>query len=71
MLNNRARDTLMPIVKENVITISDLNDYDSNEDILSYSLCTQIYSDCWSAYNYDDFRGNGYLLHYVNHSHWF
>lgn len=24
MLNNRARDTLMPIVKENVITINDL-----------------------------------------------
>ena len=50
VLNNRTRDTLLPILKANVITINDLNEYENEEEIKKYSLCTRIYSDCWSSY---------------------
>ena len=68
--DNRSRESLLPIIKENVDTYNDLNEYNSLEDIHKYSLCTRIYSDCWSAYQLSDFMDCGFLLHRVNHSLW-
>ena len=41
VLNNRTRDTLLPILKANVSTINDLNEYQNEEEIKKYSLCTK------------------------------
>lgn len=42
VLNNRTRDTLLPILKANVTTINDLNEYENDEEIKKYSLCTRF-----------------------------
>jgi len=42
----------------------------SKEYLHKYCLSTRIYSDCWRAYNKDDFKNNGFYLHRVNHSIW-
>ena len=67
--NNRARDTLLPIVKKNVYTYynSVINNHDPNDQFPA----TRIYSDCFLSYQENDFNGSGYILHRVNHSVWF
>ena len=71
VLDNRTRQTLIPIILNNVYTINDLSEYHNNQDIHLYSLSTRVYSDCWRAYNEIDFKNNGFILHRVNHSVWF
>ena len=71
VLENRTKESLLPLIKNNVDTYNDINQYHTNEDLHLYSLCTRIYSDCWSAYQQSDFKEHGYLLHRVNHSVWF
>ena len=61
---------MLPILKANVTTINDLNEYENDEEIKIYSLCTRIYSYCWRANQINDFYENGYLLHRINHSVW-
>lgn len=69
--DNRSRESLLPIIKANVDTYNDLNEYNSLENIHNYSLCTRIYSDCWSVYQQSDFMDLGFLLHRINHTLWF
>lgn len=42
VLNNRTRDALLPILKANVTTINELNEYENDEEIKKYSLCTRF-----------------------------
>ena len=57
----------------NLATINDINenDYQSAEEIHNFCLSTRIYSDCWSAYRFNDFKEFGYYLHKVKHSVFF
>lgn len=71
VLDNRSRETLIPLVIKNVFTNNDLGQFNNKKDIHKYSLSTRIYSDCWAAYDKEDFKNKGYILHRVNHSIWF
>ena len=66
VLDNRTRESLVPIVVNNVYTADDLSEYDNNEDIHLYSLSTRAYSDCWAAYNESNFKEKRFILHRVN-----
>ena len=75
VMNNRTKENLLPIIKENIYT-SNENENEENEDSdennnLAISLKTRIYSDCYSVYQTNDFKDMGYILHRVNHSVWF
>lgn len=71
--DNRSRESLLPIITKNISTVMDIkdNNYNSVEEIHNKCLSTRIYSDCWGAYQYSDFKNLGYLFHRVNHSIWF
>ena len=73
VLDNRSRETLLPIIEQNVETCMDIKNevYNSNEDLHNHCLSTRVYSDCWAAYQFIDFKEKGYYLHRVNHSYWF
>ena len=71
VLDNRSRESLLPIIIKNVYTYNDLSQYNTSRDIHKYSLSTRIYSDCWAAYSKEDFKNEGYILHRVNHTVWF
>ena len=66
VLNDRAKNCLLPIVKKIVATAVDENDINESE---SYK--TRIYSDCYSSYQINDFSNLGYILKPVNHWVWF
>ena len=68
VLDNRSRESLLPIIIKNVYTYNDLSLYNTSRDIHKYSLSTRIYSDCWAAYSKEDFKNHGYILHRVNHT---
>lgn len=53
-VNNRTRDTLLPIVKRNVYTYynSVINNQDDNYELLA----SRIYSDCFLSYQENDFN---------------
>ena len=75
VMNNRTKENLLPIIKENIYTYNE-NENEENEDSdennnLAISLKTRIYSDCYSVYQTNDFKDMGYILHRVNHSVWF
>ena len=67
VMNNRTTNNLLPIVKNNVL--ASLNEEESVPQ--ENSVKTRIYSDCYSAYQIDDFKNLGYILKRVNHSVWF
>ena len=73
--NNRSRETLLPIVRNNVYTY--FNSIENNEDPIpripndEYRYATRIYSDCFASYQEHDFNSMGYKLNRVNHSIWF
>ena len=67
VLNDRTANNLMKIIKENVATNENQN-MDLDEEYLEN---TRIFSDCFSSYQPDRFRENGYILNRVNHSVWF
>ena len=73
VMNNRTKENLLPIIKENIYTYDENEENeDSDENInLDISLKTRIYSDCFSVYQANDFKDMGYILHRVNHSVWF
>ena len=73
VMDNHSKEFLLPIIKNNVATVMDIknNNYNSKEELHNKCLSTRIYSDCWGAYQYSDFKNLGYLLHRVNHSIWF
>jgi hypothetical protein len=71
--DNRTKETLLPLVKDNVWTTDDIkiNDYNSDQEIHESCFSTRIYSDCFSSYQKEDFKELGFVLHRVNHSVWF
>ena len=72
VMDNRSRESLLPIIKNNVATVMDIKEirYESQEDIHKYCMSTRIYSDCWAAYQPNDFKEYGFLLHRVNPVVW-
>ena len=54
-----------------MLSLNDLEEFYSQQEIHNYSLSTSYNSDCWAAYDTDDFKNNGFILHRVNHSVWF
>ena len=69
-LDNRSRETLFPLVIKNVFIYNYLGKFNNKKDIHKYSLPTRIYSDCWAAYDKEDFKNKGCIHHRVNHSIW-
>lgn len=71
VLNDRTKNNLLKIVRDNVNTTDD--EIDDNDDELNenYSLKTRIYSDCFSSYQIVYFNRSNYILKRVNHSVWF
>ena len=71
VLNNRTKENLLPIVKNNIVTDERYNNDDeeiSEED----NVQTRVYSDCFRSYQVNDFRNMGYILKRINHhSVWF
>jgi len=67
--NNRTKETLLPIIKNNIFTPynSIVNNNDPNEE----QYPTRIFSDCFSSYQVGDFNNLGYKLYKINHSVWF
>lgn len=62
-MSDRRKQTLLPLIKNNVNTILPNNGY--------RDLTTRVYSDCFSTYREIDFAGMNYILPRVNHSVWF
>ncbi len=67
VMDNRSKESLYPIIKNNVATVMDIknNNYNSKEELQNKCLSTRLYSDCWGAYQYSDFKNLGYLLQRV------
>lgn len=68
-VKDRAKETLIPIIKNNIYTYEDhiLNNEDENPDFPA----TWIYSNCFTTYQISHFKELGYILYKVNHSVWF
>ena len=58
MLNDRTANNLIQIIKENVAT-NENQDMDLDEEFLEN---TRIFSDCFSSYQPNRLRENGYIL---------
>lgn len=73
VLDKRTKETLLPLIKNNIYTVDDIKvkKYNNAEEIHNNCFSTRIYSDCWSAYQYRNFKDLGFLLHRINHSVWF
>ena len=58
VLDNKACESLYPLVVENANTTNDINEnnYNSLREKHEYCLSTRIYSDCWAGYRYNDFK---------------
>ena len=69
VLNNRTKENLLPIIKNNIAT--DGNEDNEEELYEEESVKTRIYSDCFRSYQVNDFKEMGYILNRVNHSFWF
>ena len=67
--NNRQKETLIPIIRNNIYTPNTILNNNEGEDEEFPS--TRIYSDCFMAYQISDFNQLGYILYKVNHSVWF
>ena len=59
IMNDRTKNTLLNIIKNNVYTTGPFCDEDFK---------TRIYSDCFSSYQTSDFQALGFKLNKVNHS---
>ena len=64
--NNRTKETLLPLIKDNVYTYYD--QIRNNTDINLERPAKRIYSNCFATYQVSDFNNLGYILHKVNHS---
>lgn len=68
-IDNRQKETLLPIVEQNVYTFP--NRVYNNENGNNINLPTRSYSDCFQSYQETDFNQLGFKLHRINHSLWF
>ena len=66
VLNNRTKENLLPLVKNNIITDEHYNN-DDEEISEEENVQTRVYSDCFSSYQVNDFRNMGYILKRINH----
>ena len=50
--DNLTKESLLPILKKNVMTDDDIkyNNYNSNHEIHEYCISTRVYSDCFASY---------------------
>ena len=64
VLNNRTKDSILPIIKNNAITNENEEENLSGDE----SIKTRVYSYCFSSYQANDFKEIGYILKRVNHS---
>ena len=73
ILDNRTKESLLPIIKKDVFTCDDIkvNNYHSAKDLHNNCFSTRIYSDCWRAYQPADFKEMDFVFHRINHSVWF
>ena len=71
--DNRTKESLLPLLKENVITNDDIkiNNYNSNSQIHKYCFSTRVYSDCFATYQKQNFKELGLVSQRVNHRIWF
>ena len=62
--NNRTKETILPLIKNNIFTSyqSIDNNKDPNDDIYP----TRIFSDCFQTYQTKDFNELGFKLYKVN-----
>ena len=70
-MNDRTKEYLLQIIKENIDTyIGENEDNEEEEEIanIEEDLKTRMYSYCYSLYQSNDFKEMGYILHRVNHS---
>ena len=67
VLNNRTKQKLLHIIKDNVIIISSEEDNLDEINIVK----TRIFSDYFRSYQTNDFKNLGFILKKVNHSIWF
>ena len=73
ILNDRTKNNLLPLVKNNVIPNNE-NSFEDEENMdidEEYLINTRIYSDFYSSYQINDFLNMGYILKRVNHIVWF
>ena len=71
--DNREKEILLPLVKDKVLTVDDIeiNDYNSAQEIHESCFSSRIYSDCFNSYQKEDFKELVFVLHRANHSVWF
>ena len=72
VLDNRGKETLLPLFIKNVATYYDIIEMEHryNAYLHRYFLSAHVYNDCWRAYNPIDFKNNGFYLLRINHSIW-
>ena len=70
--DNSIKESLLPLLKENVITNDDIkiNNYNSNKEIHDYCFSNKVYSDCFTTYQKRDFKELGFFLHMESHNIW-
>ena len=64
--DNRQKETLMPIVKNNVYTNAIKVNNNVDEDDINFP--THIYLDCLQSCQENDFNPMGFILYKINHS---
>ena len=64
--NNRTKDTLLPIIKNNVYTFYD--HIENNTDLNPEMSANRIYLDSFAPYQVSDFNNLRYILYKVNNS---
>ena len=73
ILNDRTKNNLLPLVKNNVIPNNE-NSFEDEENMdidEEYLINKRIYSDCYFSYQVNDFINMGYILKRFNRSVWF
>ena len=76
VLNNRTKNKLLPLAKNNVFTPPEedfMDIEDDNNQIIEerFSINTRVFSDSFSSYQISDFENLRLILKRVNHSVWF
>ena len=73
VLDNRTKESLLPLIKNNIYTIDDIrvNHYKSLQEIHDNCFSTRIYSDYWRVYQMIDFKNYHFFCIGLIISLWF
>ena len=76
VLNNRTKNKLLPIIKNNIYSLNeesfmDIEGEDNESLPEECSVKTRVFSDSFSSYQISDFNNLGLILKRVYHSVWF